>query len=124
MTAAEAFYRFWGQFGIPVSEEGAAPDTDPPGYPLLVCRYGEGTGSGEAVGLTVSLWARSAGWAHVQETADRIAAALPPGGVFLPADGGGLWLARGTPWAMRSGDAEDPMLKRVIFRVAARHYAG
>ena len=30
MTAAEAFYRFWGQFGFPVSEEGAVPDTDPP----------------------------------------------------------------------------------------------
>ena len=86
MTAAEAFYRFWGQFGIPVSEEGAAPDTDPPGYPLLVCRYGEGTGSGEAVGLTVSLWARSAGWAQVQELADRIAAARDA--FFLDLPGG------------------------------------
>ena len=124
MTAAEAFYRFWGQFGIPVSEEGAVPDADPPGYPLLVCRYGEGAGRGEAVGLTVSLWVRSPGWREIQTAADRIGEALPPGGVFLPHDGGGLWLNRDNPWAVRAGDGEDPLLKRVIFRVTARHYCG
>lgn len=124
MTAAEAFYRFLGQFGFPVSEEGAVPDTDPPGYPLLVCRYGEGAGRGEAVGLAVSLWVRSPGWRDAQEAADRIGAALPPGGVFLPFDGGGLWLTRDAPWAMRAGDDEDPMLKRIIFRLTARVYKG
>ena len=124
MTAAEAFYRFWGQFGFPVAEEGAVPDTDPPGYPLLVCRYGEGAGRGEAVGLSVSLWVRSPGWRDAQEAADRIGTALPPGGVLLPCDNGALWLTRDTPWLTRSGDEEDPMLKRVIFRLMARIFKG
>ena len=127
MTAAEAFYRFWGQFGIPASEEGSMPDTDPPGYPLLVCRYGEGAGRGEAVGLAVSLWVRSPGWREAQEAADRIGAALPPGGVFLPFEDpceGALWLTRDTPWLTRSGDDEDPLLKRILFRLTARVYKG
>ena len=124
MTAAEAFYRFWGQFGFPVAEESAVPDTDPPGYPLLVCRYGEGAGRGEAVGLSVSLWVRSPGWRDAQEAADRIGAVLPPGGVLLPCDNGALWLTRDTPWAMRAGNDEDPLLKRIIFRLTARVYKG
>ena len=127
MTAAEAFYRFWGQFGFPASEEGSVPDTDPPGYPLLVCRYGEGAGRGEAVGLSVSLWVRSTGWREAQEAADRIGAALPPGGVFLPFEDpceGALWLTRDTPWLTRSGDDEDPLLKRILFRLTARVYKG
>ena len=103
------------------------PDTDPPGYPMLVCRYGEGAGRGEAVGLTVSLWVRSPGWRDAQEAADRIGAALPPGGVFLPFEDpceGALWLTRDTPWLTRSGDDEDPLLKRILFRLTARVYKG
>ena len=124
MTAAETYFRFWGQFGIPVSEEGAVLNAAPPGYPCLVCRYGEGTGGGDAVELTASLWVRSSGWRQARELSERIGEALPVGGVYLPADGGGIWLLRGRPWAVWSGDGEDPSLRRVLFRVTVRHYGG
>ena len=122
MTAAEAYAGFWAQFGIPCFEEGAFPDADPPGYPCLSYRYGEGTGDGDGVALSASLFVRSPGWKEARDLAARIGEALPPGGIYLPVDEGGLWIRRDTPFVSWLGDGEDPFLRRILFRVTARMY--
>ncbi len=121
MTAAEAVHGFWAQFGIPAYEEGAAPDTDPPGYPCLTYRYAEGTGSGDGVGLSASLYVRSQGWKTARDMAERIGAALPPGGVYVPVEEGGLWIQKDKPFAQWLGE-EDPLLRRVLFRITVKLY--
>lgn len=122
MKAAEAYRAFFGQFGIPAYEEGAAPAAHGAGYPLLTYRWAEGTGDGEGVSLSASLWVSGPGWREARELAGRIGEALPPGGVFLPVEEGGLWLARDNPWITWTGDGDDPFLRRALFRLTARLY--
>ena len=120
MTAAEAYHGFWARFGIPVFEEGAAyaVPISAARCPCLTYRYAEG----DAADLEASLWVRSSSWREAQETARTIGEALPQSGVFLPTDEGGVWILRGSPWRVSAGDADDPMLRRILFRVTVRFY--
>lgn len=120
MTAAEAYHGFWAQFGIPAFEEGAAPQTLR--GPCVTYRYAEGSGDGENADLSASVWVWSSSWREVWSIADRIGEALPRGGMFLPFEGGTIWLRRGTPWQICAGDGEDPLLRRAIFNIKARFY--
>ena len=120
MTAAEVYHGFWTQFGIPAYEEGAAFAVPAPEVrcPCLTYRYGEG----DRADLTVSLWVRSSSWREAQTLAERIGSALPPGGVLLSCEGGGIWILRGSPWRVSAGEEDDPLVRKIVFNVTVRFY--
>ena len=116
MTAAEAIYGFWSSFGVPAYEENAVPDGA--GMPYLTYRYAEGA---EFASLTASLWSNSASWVPALETAGRISASLGRGGVTIPLGGTALlWILRDEPFSESLGTAEEPYVKRILFRVRVR----
>lgn len=120
MTKEEALYQFWSGFGLVAMEENSIPtdDADRPDFPYLT--YTVATGDfGTEVALSASLWYRSASWVDVNAKKDEISRAIGYGGTFLPSDGGGIWLKRGTPFSQSTGDPADNMIKRNYLNVIA-----
>jgi len=121
MTKAAAYFNFWNSFGVPAYDENSVPDgEDAPGYPRLTYQLGTDSFSDYGVALTVSLWYRDTSWVPINAKAEEISAVIGRGGVTYPCDGGNFWITRGSPWALRMGDENDDMIKRVVFNVTVR----
>lgn len=121
MTKAAAWYQFWSQFGVPTFDENSVPDgEDAPGFPRLTYEFGTDAFSDYGVALTVSLWYRDSSWVDINAKAEEISAVIGRGGVVHPCDGGNFWITRGSPWALRMGDENDDLIKRIVFNVTVR----
>lgn len=121
MTKAAAYQNFWAQFSVPAYEENSVPSGDvAAGFPRLTYEFGDDAFSDYGVSLTVSLWYRDSSWVSANAKAAEISTAIGRGGVQFPCDGGNCWITRGSPWAMRMGDENDDMIKRIVFNVTAR----
>lgn len=121
MTKAAAWYQFWSQFGVPAFDENSVPDgEDAPGFPRLTYEFGTDAFSDYGVSVTVSLWYRDSSWVPINAKAEAISAVIGRGGVTCPCDGGNFWVTRGSPWAVRMGDENDDLIKRIVFNVTVR----
>ena len=121
MTKAAAYFNFWNSFNVPAYEENSVPDgEDAPGYPRLTYQLVTDSFSDYGVALTVSLWYRDTSWVPINAKTEEISAVIGRGGVTCPCDGGNFWITRGSPWALRMGDENDDMIKRVVFNVTVR----
>lgn len=111
MTRAGAYFNFWNDF-LPAYEENSVPTgDDAPKFPYLTYSYGSDDFD-NTVPLTVSLWYRGSSWIACNNKTDEISSALANGGVFLPFDGGKIWIKKGTPFAQNMGDENDDLIKR------------
>lgn len=122
MTKAACVQKFMSSFGLAAVQEAAFP-ADPvarPSFPYLTW-----SASFDALGVEVpvslSLWYRSEGWVAVNDKMAEISAAVGRGGVFLPCDGGGVWIRRGVPFAQQMGDPDDDMIKRMYINLVAEY---
>lgn len=119
MTKAAAIYQFWKSFGLPTYEENSVPTGDnAPALPYLTYQFATDD-FGKEVALTSSLWYRSTSWTQANEKAEEISKAIGRGGIFLPCDGGAIWLKRGTPFSQNMGDESDDMIKRKYLNLSA-----
>ena len=112
MTKAAAMYQFWKLFGLSTYEENSVPTGDnAPAMPYLTYQFSTDS-FGNEVALSASLWYRSTSWTQANEKAEEISETIGRGGIFLPCDGGAIWLKRGTPFAQNMGDESDDKIKR------------
>lgn len=117
MTKAAAMQGFFESFGLPAFEENSVPkDT---AFPYITYQYVSDL-FGSPVFFTASIWYRSTSWVNANAKAEEISHKIGRGGVFLPYDGGCIWLTRGKPFSQSMGDVEKD-IKRKYLNLAAEY---
>ena len=115
MTKAAAIYGFWETF-LTAYEENTVPEDAE--FPYITYQFVEDS-LGNDVAMTASLWYRTSSWVNVNKMTDLISKHIGRGGVFLPCDGGKIWIKRGTPFAQNMGDESDSLIKRKYLNITA-----
>lgn len=119
MTKSAAIYQFWAGFGLPAYEENAVPTgEDAPAFPYITYQLITDD-FGNDVALTASAWYRGSSWVNANAKAEEIGAAIGRGGTMLSCDNGAIWLKKGSPFAQRTGDESDTLIKRIYFNISA-----
>jgi hypothetical protein len=124
MNRYAALHSFYASFGLKAYEENTIPSGDrAPEFPYLT--YNVITDSfGHDVSLALSLWYRDTSLKAINAKTDEISAAIGAAGRFIPCDGGGIWLRRGSPFAQNMSDPEDEMIKRKYINLVAEYIIG
>ena len=118
MTKDMALYAFYSGFGLPAYDENTVPDE----AELPYITYQVATSDFDNnVMLSASLWYRSTSWAEIQDKADEINDYIGRGGVFLPFDGGAIWLRRGSPFSQRMDEPSDNAVRRILLNLTAEY---
>lgn len=114
MDKLQAYNNYWSGFGIPAFEANSVPDKQPKPYITYESSFDD---FGNQLSLTASLWYRTSTWSEVVVKATQIEQAIGRGGQMIRYDGGAFWIHRGTPFAIRTGDSADDMIKRIVLNV-------
>jgi hypothetical protein len=113
MTKAASIYSFWEKF-LTSYEENSVPDDAE--FPYITYQFIEDS-FGIDLQMTASLWYRSSSWVNINKMTDLISNHIGRGGIFLPCDGGKIWIRRGIPFAQNMGDESDDLIKRKYLNV-------
>lgn len=119
MTKEAALNAFFSGFGLPaVATSSVQKDMELPylSYDVTTAAFGDGD-----VEIVANLWYYTESEKAPNEKAREIAETIGPGGVFLPCDGGKIWLKRGSPWCQNLSD-EDPLVKRRYLKISAEFF--
>lgn len=116
MTKAGVIYQVANSFRIPAYEENTVPSDAT--FPYITYQLVTDSFENE-VAMSLSLWYRSSSWLEINEKTEEISEAIGRGGVFLPCDGGKVWIKRGSPFAQNMGDESDDMIKRKYINITA-----
>lgn len=121
MDKAQAVFKFWSQFDLPVYDENTLPTgSNRPQMPYLT--YSMATDSlGNPVAMSADLWYHSTSWQAITRKADEIAKVLGTGGQVIPVDGGYIYIVRGTPFSQRMSDPEDADIRRIYINIMAEY---
>ena len=109
MTKQAAIQAFFESFSLTAYEENAVPvDAQLPyiTYQSAVDDFGD------IVSITASVWYRGTSWTACNAKAREIGDYITRGGVFLPCDGGAIWVKKGVPFSQTMSDDNDKMIKR------------
>lgn len=120
MTKTQALQKFFSSFGLTAYQEDSVPSgEDAPGFPYLT--YTVATDSiGNDVPLNMDLWYRGSSWSPANNKVDEISRSIGSG-VFLPCDGGSIWIKKGSPFAQSMGDPADDLIKRKYINLTAEY---
>lgn len=110
LDVQQAIQAFWSSFGIPAYDEDTVPDKT--AYPYITYETVSDF-MGSTVVVSPSIWYRSTSWADVTAKEMEIAEAIGRGGKMVECDGGGFWIKRGVPWAVRLTEPSDLMVRRI-----------
>ena len=118
MDKFQAIHSFWSSFKIPAYDESTVPTGDSaPEMPYIT--YDVVVSSfGTPVAMSASIWYYGSSWSQITTKLMEIEARIGRGGVFLPCDGGAIWVAQGTPFAQRMSDEND-MVRRIFINIEA-----
>ena len=121
MNRYAALHSFYSSFVLKAYEENTVPGGDgAPAFPYIT--YNVVTDSfGNDVPLSLSLWYRGTSLKDINAKTDEISAAIGASGRFIPCDGGGIWLRRGSPFAQNASDPDDDMIKRKYINLVAEY---
>lgn len=114
MNATQRYHHFWSSFDWIAYDETSVPDHAE--LPYITYQYVRDAFD-RPVPATASLWVRSSSWQEITEKEMEIYDYITRGGISLSCDGGCIWIARGTPWAQRMGDASDRDIRRIVLNV-------
>lgn len=127
MNKAEALHSFWSGFTWPAIDEQSSYDLQTLkdlGITDKYISYEVVTSNiGDDVGMTASLWHRSASWAEIQQKADEIAAYIGYGGKVVTIDGGYIWIKLGSPFAQRMLVDADYDWRRIYLNITAEFFS-
>ena len=123
MDKAQALYGFWSSFGLPALDEQSAYDSSTMeqleiDYPYItyetVVDYLDAP-----VYIGADIWYKSTSWAEITQKAEEIGAYIGLGGRVCRYDGGGVWIARGSPFAQRMPDERENDIRRIHINIQA-----
>lgn len=118
MTKAAALYAFFSGFGIPAypteAEAGAT-------FPYLVYEPNIGAYDDDNIAIVANLWYYGQGETAINAKVQEISAALGMGGVYLPCDGGAVYLQRGKPFSQPQTDQADSNIKGRYIQITAMY---
>ena len=118
MTKDKALHAWFSQF-LPSYPASSVPkDTVFPWltYELVTGAWGDGENS-----ITVNLWYYTESEAIPNAMAQKIADVIGMGGVFVPYDGGAMWIKRGIPWSQSIVDESDRNIKRRYINISVEY---
>ena len=118
MTKDKALHAWFSQF-LPAYPASSVPeDSVFPWltYELVTGAWGDGENS-----ITVNLWYYTESEAIPNAMAQKIADAIGMGGVFVPYDGGAMWIKRGIPWSQSILDESDRNIKRRYINISVEY---
>lgn len=117
MDKAQALNHFWSSFGLPAYDENTVPDD----AVLPYITYNTVTDSlGNVVPLSGSVWYHGTSWQAVEAKAAEIAEYVGRRGhVVIELDNGYVWFTKGTPFAQRTPDPDDPQMRRIYINIMA-----
>lgn len=111
MNKAQAIYKFWTNFDLPVFDENSVPT----GQALPYITYTTVEDSIDyPVSLHGSLWYRTDSWTEIEKKANEISKYIGLSGQSIPIDTGYAWITRGTPFAQRMNDPNDSIRRIYI----------
>lgn len=116
MNKEQVIHAFWSSFDIPAYDENSVPAGEKPPY----ITYDVVTGNfGTECAMSASIYYRSSSWAGVTEKLHEIERRITRGGIYLPCEGGSIWIKMASPFAQRLGDANDDMIRRIFINISA-----
>lgn len=110
-----ALNSFWNGFGIPAYDESTVPDDAQMPY---IAYEASISAFGNKVLLSSSLYYRSTSWQEISDKQIEISKAIG-GGCSIPYTDGRLWIVKGTPFAQRLREENDPSIRRVMLQIEA-----
>ena len=118
MNKWQAIHTFWSIFNLPAYDSSSVPDNAQMPY----ITYEVVTDSLDTpTFMTASLWYHGTTWEHVSNKADEIAHAIVTMRKPIALDEGYLWIVKGTPFAQRMSDPDDPLIRRVVLNIQAEY---
>lgn len=117
MTKEQALHKFFNQFGIAGYRSTSVPDNAVLPYlthTVPISNFEDGP-----VSITVHTYHYTTSEAVPDAKAEEIRQAIGMGGVFLPCDGGRIWLKWGSPWCQSIFDDTNKTLKRRYINITA-----
>ena len=118
MTKDKALHTWLSQF---LSAYPASNVPDDAGFPRLTYDFVNGAWDSGEIGLPVNIWYYTEGEAVPNAKAQEIADAIGMGGVFVPYDGGAMWVKRGSPWCQNIADESDKNIKRRYINITVEY---
>lgn len=123
MNKAQALYKFWSGFGIPVIDEQSSYDEETMkqlniDFPYITYESGVGDFV-EEITLAADLYYRSTTWSAIEAKAAEIAEAIGYAGKLVSYDGGAIWIKRQSPIYQRMAADNDFNIRRIHFNVTA-----
>lgn len=119
MTKEAALHAFFSGFGIEAYCSAAVPQKAK--LPYLTYDLSIGAWDSGEIPLMVNLWFRTLSEAEPNAKARELSEAVGEGGVFLPCDGGYIWLKRGSPFCQSLKDSTDDTIKRRYINIVAEY---
>ena len=125
MSKAKALNDFWNSFFISAYEENTQLEKIDPPVKFPYITYQRVIDSfGSEIALTASIWDkdRDGYSADLQnyKKAEEISKCIGHGGVFVPFEGGSLWVKRGSPFAQPMADT-DRSIKRTVLNISVEY---
>lgn len=118
MTKGQALQEWFSQFLTAYSTSSVPDDAV---FPWLTYELITGAWDSGEIGLTVNLWYYTEKEAEPNAKAQEISDAIGLSGVFVPCDGGAIWIKRGTPWCQNIADDSDKYIKRRYLNVTVEY---
>lgn len=118
MNTAQAIHNFWSSFGLPAYDQYSVPQVAQ--MPYITYSVSEADFNTPAL-LTASLWYRSPSWEQITLKSYEISRTLSSGGKVIRADGGGMWIYKGTPFSQRMSDTDDTV-RRIVINITAEFF--
>lgn len=118
MTKYEALHSWLSQFMTAYPTSNVPEDATFPWltYEPVVGAWGDGE-----LNMTVDLWFYTKSEAVPNAKVQEIADAISMGGVFVPYDGGAMWIKRGSPWCQNIRDDSDSNIKRRYLNLSVEY---
>ena len=115
MDRAQAIHHFWSSFGLPAYSEDSSYDKAEEPYITYSVVLGD---LYQVSNMSASVWYRSYSWEaitkKVEEIERKIETMYP-----IKTDTGGLYIAKGDPFAQRARDPDDDLIRRYYINIQA-----
>lgn len=119
MDKAQAVHNFWSSFDLRAYDENTLP-TDMQ-FPYIT--YNVATDSIDYnVEMTGNLWYKSNTWSEISQKAEEIAKAVECTDKRIEKiDNGYAWFKKGSPFASRMNDPNDPQIRRMVINLTVEY---